>query len=129
MSADEVAEDRPVDRERLFEMADQLGGPGLILDLIGLLFDEAPKYLARMEEAAKAGDADALRRAAHTLKSSAGQLSATDLSGMARELEARGEAGEMDGAVEAVADLRGEWEAVRADLEDLRAELRAEQDD
>lgn len=118
----------PVDRARLSEMADQLGGPGLIIDLIGLLFEEAPKHVGRMEEAAEAGDADTLRRAAHTLKSSAGQLAAAELSRMARELEARGEAGEMDGAVEAVAEARREWEAVRADLEELRAKLQAEQD-
>lgn len=111
-----------VDRSRLDEMADELGSE-LIVDLIDILFEEAPKHLATMEQAAREGDADSLRRAAHTVKSSVAQLGAEGLAQMARDLEQRGDAGDLDGVEGEVERANAEWTTVREDLAALREEF------
>jgi HPt (histidine-containing phosphotransfer) domain-containing protein len=69
-----------------------------------------------MAEAAGAGEADALRRHAHTLKSNAASFGATELSELCAALEARARAGELGGAAEAVSRIAGEFDGARAAL-------------
>ncbi|MCP4005542.1 MAG: response regulator [bacterium] len=70
--------------------------------------------LAAVEES----DAKSLARAAHTLKSSSGQVGAMGLSAMARELEARGRVNKLEGAEVLVQALSKELAAVHAALDE-----------
>jgi CheY-like chemotaxis protein len=66
---------------------------GLVGDLLRAFLDAAPAQWGRVEAAVQAGDTEALRRAAHGLKSSTGNLGAERLSAHYRELEAYGNEG------------------------------------
>jgi len=63
------------------------GRPDLVGRVIGLFHSDAPRLMAEMRAAADARDVDTLRRAAHTLKSTAANLGATVLSARCREIE------------------------------------------
>lgn len=68
--------------------------PELIRDLIHTYLEDAPKLLADLRRAAAREDADGLRRAAHTLKSSSVMFGAEVLSEHCRELEEMARAGQ-----------------------------------
>lgn len=112
-----------VDRQYLERMRTDLGGGGVLVDLIDIFLEEAPKHLDTMERALEEDAPDDLRIAAHTMKSSAGQLGAKGLSERAEELEEIGENGDISDADEKVADARRIYEAVESELRELRDEL------
>jgi HPt (histidine-containing phosphotransfer) domain-containing protein len=63
------------------------GDDELMTDIIGLFLEDLPVRLAAIQDALTRKDADALRAAAHTLKGSAGNLSADRLLEAAHALE------------------------------------------
>jgi HPt (histidine-containing phosphotransfer) domain-containing protein len=66
----------------------RVGGDRQLLAEISRLFvDDAPMHLARIRQAIDSRDADALRRAAHTLKGAAATFEAESLVAAARALE------------------------------------------
>ncbi|MCC6354581.1 MAG: response regulator [Verrucomicrobiae bacterium] len=101
-------------------------GTGAAARMIGLMRQEAPDHLNDIGAAASAGDAVALGRAAHKFKGGCSVIGARRL---ARECEAIAEAalrGDMAAADGRVSGLRGEWEALSAELDGLeRAMLEA----
>jgi PAS domain S-box-containing protein len=100
----------PVDWAAALE---HLGGdPGLLRDLIGLFLAEYPEWLAQARRAAAAGDAAALKRAAHNLKGSMAHFGAHEAFEAARKLEIMGRDGILGGAVEACAELTRQLERV-----------------
>lgn len=77
-----------VDASVLDQLLSDLGGDADGLrELVGLFLAGAPKLVADARDACARGDAQAYRRAAHTLKSSAGTVGARELQRMAREAE------------------------------------------
>lgn len=112
-----------VDREYLERMKSDLGGGDILSDLIDIFLEEGPKHLDTMERALEEDAPDDLRIAAHTMKSSAGQLGAKGLSELAEELEEIGDTGDISDADEKVAKARRVFEAVEAELRELRDEL------
>jgi len=82
---------------RALQALDQSAGggfaSGLVGDLLRAFLGAAPAQWGRVEAAVQAGDTEALRRAAHGLKSSTGNLGAERLSAHYRELEAYGNEG------------------------------------
>jgi HPt (histidine-containing phosphotransfer) domain-containing protein len=97
------------------------GGPNLLSRVIGLYLSGSPKLLEDLREAAVRRDADALRNASHTLKSSSANLGALSLSSLCKELETNAREGRVDDAAEAVAGIEAEYGRVKAFLEDLAA--------
>ena len=63
------------------------GGASLALEMAGLYLEQAPQWLALALGAAAAGDAQTLRRATHSMKSSSLHLGAMRVGAMAREIE------------------------------------------
>jgi CheY-like chemotaxis protein/HPt (histidine-containing phosphotransfer) domain-containing protein len=61
----------------------------LVARVVEAFLRSAPEQLAELVRAAAARDAEALRRAAHSLKSSSANLGAMRLAALAREIEAR----------------------------------------
>jgi CheY-like chemotaxis protein/HPt (histidine-containing phosphotransfer) domain-containing protein len=86
---------------RALQALDESGGAGfasgLVGDLLRAFLGAAPAQWGRVQASVQAGDTEALRRAAHGLKSSTGNLGAERLSAHYRELEAYG----MEGAIAA----------------------------
>ena len=62
-------------------------GTEFVVELAGTFFEEAPRILQEMRRAQLEGDAEAFRRAAHSLKSNGQTFGALRLGHRARELE------------------------------------------
>ena len=91
-------------------------------DLVDTYLEDGVEQLSALDAAVDAGDAAALTRPAHSMKSSSLGVGALQLGQVCRELEELGRAGSLDGAAERVADARRQFEAVRATLLSRRAE-------
>jgi histidine phosphotransfer protein HptB len=65
-------------------------GAEFVVELVDTFLEEAPTMLAELRSAQTAQDADAFRRAAHSLKSNSHTFGATALGAMARQLELGG---------------------------------------
>ncbi len=65
-------------------------GAEFVAELVGTFFEEAPGILAELRKARAAGDAEAYRRAAHSLKSNSMTFGATALAAQARAIELGG---------------------------------------
>ncbi len=69
----------------------ELGGeddPGLLMELVEMFLDDAPNRIKEIEQSMAEGDLDTMRRAAHTLKSSAANMGSIVLSNICAEMEA-----------------------------------------
>ncbi|MDH5254771.1 MAG: response regulator [Gammaproteobacteria bacterium] len=76
----------------------QPGAPDLLGRIIALYLENSRSLTEKIREALAAGDANALREAAHALKSSSANVGATGLVEIARQLEALGRDGKADAA-------------------------------
>ena len=76
-----------------------------------------------MDEALASGDTEALRRAAHSLKSNAATFGATRLLALARQLEEQGKSAELAGSSPFLAATRAEFASVEDALRATRASL------
>jgi HPt (histidine-containing phosphotransfer) domain-containing protein len=70
-----------------FDEAQSDGEPDLIVELIDLYLEEASKLLAAMREAVAKKDELPLKRAAHSLRGSSGNLGILQMALMCREVE------------------------------------------
>ena len=77
----------PAIDKAIFEELKQLSGADFIDELIDAFLDDAPKMVSQMEAALAARDVESFRRNAHSLKSNANTFGATELAGLAKELE------------------------------------------
>lgn len=97
-----------------------LGGdddPELFADLVSMFTGDTPARLQAMDDALSAGDADALGKVAHALKSSCGNLGASTLAELCREIESAGRGGDVDSARPLVEASKSHYERVRDALE------------
>ena len=111
-----------LDRAALDELAEMTGGdPEFLGELIDTFCVDGANLLATLGTSASSGDAVALRRAAHTLKSNARTFGAIALGEVCREIEERAARGVLEGVDGLVERARGEYPAVVAALERERA--------
>jgi HPt (histidine-containing phosphotransfer) domain-containing protein len=117
---------------------ESIGGSSLVAQIFGLVLEQGPSRVANAWEGYRRGDFAAVRLAAHSLRSSAGNIGANRLFAVARQVEelALEEARpgtEPQGAAPApgptrpietaLTELAEEWERIRAILLERRAEL------
>lgn len=77
-----------IDYEALKNLQDLIGGRRAdLIELVRDFLDDAPVQLAAMIAAAEVGDADTVRRAAHSLKSNGRDLGAVLLAQLCADLE------------------------------------------
>lgn len=104
------------DPESLWERVD--GDMELLRELLQVFSEEGPRMLARIEEAVQHGSADDLQRAAHKMKGSVLQFSATAAAAIAFELEEKGKHGSLDGTAPLYTRLKDEidllWKSLNA---------------
>ncbi|RCX32726.1 signal transduction histidine kinase [Thioalbus denitrificans] len=86
-------------------------------ELIQTYLRDTPTRLVAIRDAIDKTDADALRAAAHTMKSSSANLGAMPLSALAKELEALGRSGTTEGAAELFRSAAAEYTRVKQALE------------
>jgi CheY-like chemotaxis protein len=101
---------------------DEPGSMALVTRLVQSFVASADGYLARVVAAVDDGDARALGQAAHSLKSSAGNLGAEALAGCYRELEKCGREGRIEDARRLIERTRHEQQRALFELQDLLAE-------
>ena len=79
----------PLDKIALTALADaqEEGEPDLIVELIDLYLDDAPKLVGDIQRAAKRGDAIAIKRAAHALKGSSGSMGVSQVAELCKVFE------------------------------------------
>jgi HPt (histidine-containing phosphotransfer) domain-containing protein len=94
------------------------GDTAFVRELVEAYVTDSAVLVDAIEAAVGAGDAHALVRPAHTLKSSSATLGAMTVSGTARTLELAGRSGSIDDAdtTAAAARMRSEWDAATAAL-------------
>jgi len=102
--------DEPIDRASLIRLREALGGA--IGQAIRPFLEDMPAYLEELEAAAADGHSDALRRAAHAVKGSAGNFGAMALVALAKDIEALAEIGQIDVAANLMPRLRAEYALV-----------------
>ncbi len=91
--------------------------PDLLAQVVRLYFESAADMLARLRAGLATGDHDAVRIAAHTLKSSSANLGAAALAEMCKQLELAARTGSLGPGLPDAQALERAYLAVRAALE------------
>ena len=89
--------------------------------LIATFLGDVPKRLATLRRAFEQGAQDEFKRAAHTLKSSSGQLGISFYAEVAMRVELAAREGRMAEMAESVSWLESEFTSLRDALQTLRA--------
>jgi len=100
-------------------------GAGFLDELLPTFLEDSQELVGTMRRALGENDVDSFRRAAHSLKSNAASFGAMTLSTLAKDLEALGKSGSLDGASARVERLAGECERVVRALRDVEREPRS----
>ena len=106
-----------------FRELDPAGGLALADRILGVYLDTCGKSFTQIEEATAAGDGEVLRRAAHSLKSSSGNVGAKRLYALLREFEGLGRDGGIEAARARLDELRHAFARACAELRALREEI------
>ncbi|MET1162870.1 MAG: ATP-binding protein [Pseudoxanthomonas sp.] len=91
--------------------------------IVGLFLEDAPRLIAQLESASTTPDLDAMRDAAHTLKSSSANVGAMALSTAAKRVELGARAQKLDRPAVAVALVIAEYARARMALQGYVVEL------
>ncbi|HEX2715032.1 MAG TPA: Hpt domain-containing protein, partial [Candidatus Acidoferrales bacterium] len=110
-----------LDRAALLERVE--GHRTLLAELVELFLGDYPRLLAGVRDAAARGDAKALMRAAHTVRSTLGRFAAPAATAAALQLEEIGRRGELTRVAEACAALEKEIERLKPLLAEFRQEV------
>ncbi len=108
-----------IDRD-VFAELQATAGADFVAELVDTFLEEAPGMLAELEAALAAGQADAFRRAAHSLKSNSLTFGATALAAQARSLELGGLPTDAAQGQAALVALRSAYEGAATALRGLR---------
>ena len=114
MSTDDTT---TLDTSVLAALSDSIGGDdAFVPDLVETYLVDGAVQLAAIGDAVRSGDAEALVRPAHTLKSSSRTIGANRLGELSRQIEVLGRSGSMSGARELAAEAHSEWTDVETAL-------------
>jgi signal transduction histidine kinase/DNA-binding response OmpR family regulator/HPt (histidine-containing phosphotransfer) domain-containing protein len=90
--------------------------PMFLFDVVEQFVQDAAVHIAALRVAADTGDAVALERAAHTLKSTSASVGALGMTALCHELQGLGRMGSVAGAAAYIVQLVGEFERVQQAL-------------
>ncbi|HEY9810640.1 MAG TPA: response regulator [Halomicronema sp.] len=85
-------------------------------EVIEIYLENVPQLFANIHAAIEAGDAPALRTAAHSLKSTSGTMGASSMFELCQHLETMGKKGIIPDSPEVVKNIEAEFEKVKAAL-------------
>jgi HPt (histidine-containing phosphotransfer) domain-containing protein len=109
--------DATVINRAIYAALEESVGGEFITVMVEAFLEETSQLMETLKKSLSAGDADAFRRAAHSMKSNAATFGAMQLSEQARELEAIARAGKMS---EIGSRLEVLEEAVRSAIEEIK---------
>jgi diguanylate cyclase (GGDEF)-like protein len=111
--------DEPIHRRALDAIRSLPGvdSEALVANVIGAYLADAPDQLARLCAASAGGDAQALHKTAHAMKSSSANLGAEHLAALCKDLEMLGQAGKLDAAAALLTDVEAELTRVLGALQ------------
>jgi HPt (histidine-containing phosphotransfer) domain-containing protein len=112
--------DMVMDESVLARLA-ELGGPDFVREMIDLFLDQAPRGIARLLVAERDGDLEGIRRAAHSLISTAGNLGVKELAAVATALEQAAIRGDWDEARGLLAEVKPAFARAREQLDAAKA--------
>jgi len=95
-------------------------GAGLLAGLVDTFLEDVPRLLGDAKRGLRQEQAEEVRRAAHTLKSTGATFGATRLSEMSRSLEALASSGSLAGAANLIPRMEAEYQEVRNALAAVR---------
>ena len=95
------------------------GEPDVLTEVLTLFLDEVPLRVERLRNAWAAGNIEEVRRAAHSLKGSAGNIGARRLHAICSQLDEVGRSRELDGAAALVDELAAEFDKVSMEIRRL----------
>jgi HPt (histidine-containing phosphotransfer) domain-containing protein len=113
----------PVVKQAALERLKKWGGESLLRELIGIYRETAPGRLAELRRGVEQGQLDIAERAAHTMKSSAGNLGAVRVAELTADVERRIAAGELDGVADLVRELEEQLGHVLRELKEIEKGL------
>lgn len=90
--------------------------PGIMNELVNLFLSDTPPRMEALAVALEQGDAKGIEEAAHSLKSSCGNLGAVGLSGIFKEIEALGREKSLNSVPSLVERSNREFERVESAL-------------
>jgi HPt (histidine-containing phosphotransfer) domain-containing protein len=93
------------------------GEPDLLTELANLFLEDAPQQLEVLRKALDDGDASSVKRVAHTLKGSCGNMGAKRMAAVCAELQDIARSGDLARAPVLVEYLQAEFARVRQALE------------
>ncbi len=96
--------------------------PTLLGELVELFMGSSPQRISELRSAIARMDSDGLARAAHSLKSSSGQMGGLRMQQISAAIETLGSTGAVSGAEALVEELAIEYERVKLDLQSLAHE-------
>ncbi len=102
------------DEQRLLDLVD--GDFSLLRELSDLFFEDAPRWLEAIHEAALADDPEALQAAAHAVKGAVSHFAADRATALASDLESMGRNGDLSHAALPAGELRSELERLESDV-------------
>jgi len=106
-----------LDPDAMTRLLEITGGDVAFVDeLVDTFLDDATTQLDALRAAAKAGDAGAAVRPAHSLKSNSVNVGATVLADLCRSIETDGRTGTVPGLDARVRDVEAEFAGVREAL-------------
>lgn len=102
------------DPEIIASLREQSGpdGSDFLKELLDLFLEDAPLALDDLDAATRCGNADWLMRSAHDLGGGAGNVGATGLSALCRQVELQARSGKLEAVEAAVLRIRNEYDAV-----------------
>jgi signal transduction histidine kinase/CheY-like chemotaxis protein len=112
-----------IDQEVVEELRSMLGGE--VDRLVDIFLEDTPRLIAALENAAVGPDYNALRDAAHSLKSSSANLGAMSLSAAAKRVELGAREKSLDRPAVAVALIANEFARARAALKSYSSAAKA----
>jgi HPt (histidine-containing phosphotransfer) domain-containing protein len=109
--------DPTLDTAALADLLETIGDdPEFMAELVDTYLADSPGLFAELRAGLASGDATAVRRAAHTLKSTSASFGATRLAALGREMEAAADTGDLAAVASRVETAETEFEAVAVAL-------------
>jgi len=117
-----IVDTRPVIDSAATTVLQQIGegAQDVLQEVIDLYLDDAATRMEAIRKAVADRDSPSLAAAAHALKSSSGNVGATRVREICRELEVIGQAGRAAGAEKLLAQLESEYERAGKELREMR---------
>ncbi len=91
-------------------------GAALVQRVVTAYVDDTPRHLQTLRRAIAGLDTDALRKVAHSLKSSSANVGADVLAQLCKDMEQLGRTDSTEGAAGILTDMEHEFQAVRHSL-------------